>query len=300
MVDADSGALARLIADAAPPIDLAAMFPDVDLGGILIPEPEAPIDPDDVPELLVEPVSQYGDVWMLGRHRLMCGDNTVAADVERLLGGANVDSIVTDPPYSSGGFQESDRSAGSKGTAAVYKPIRNDRLSTRGYQALIKGTLAFVPISVSVVYVFTDWRMWVNLFDVVEACGYGVRSMIVWNKESPGMGMGWRSQHELIMCGTRENAMWSKHMDAQGNVITLKRDPNFEHPTIKPVALPDTVLETTPFAETVYDPFVGSGTTIIAAERQGRACWAMELEPRYMDSSVKRWEDYTGGQARRE
>ena len=300
MADVDSGALARLIADAAPPIDLAAMFPDVDLGGILAPEPEAPIDPDDVPELLVEPVSQYGDVWMLGRHRLMCGDSTVAADVERLLGGANVDSIVTDPPYSSGGFQESDRSAGSKGTAAVYKPIRNDRLSTRGYQALIKGTLALVPISVSVVYVFTDWRMWVNLFDVVEACGYGVRSMIVWNKESPGMGMGWRSQHELIMCGTRENAMWSKHMDAQGNVITLKRDPNLEHPTMKPVALPDTVLETTPFAETVYDPFVGSGTTIIAAERQGRACWAMELEPRYVDSSVKRWEDYTGGQARRE
>ena len=62
------------------------------------------------------------------------------------------------------------------------------------------------------------------------------------------MGMGWRSQHELIMCGTRENAMWSKHMDAQGNVFTLKRDPNLEHPTMKPVALPDTVLETTPFA----------------------------------------------------
>ena len=89
------------------------------------------------------------------------------------------------------------------------------------------------------------------------------------------MGMGWRSQHELIMCGTRENAMWSKYMGPQGNVITLKRDPNLEHPTMKPVALLDTVLETTPFAETVYDPFVGSGTTIIAAERQGRACWAM-------------------------
>ena len=74
-------------------------------------------------------------------------------------------------------------------------------------------------------------------------------------------------------------------------------DPNLEHPTMKPVALLDTVLETTPFAETVYDPFVGSGTTIIAAERQGRACWAMELEPKYVDASVKRWEDYTGGQA---
>ena len=101
---------------------------------------------------------------------------------------------------------------------AAYKPIRNDRLSTRGYQALIKGTLALVPVSVSVVYVFTDWRMWVNLFDVVESSGYGVRNMIVWNKEFPGMGVGWRSQHELIMCGTRENGMWSKYMGAQGNV----------------------------------------------------------------------------------
>ena len=298
MADVDSDALARLIADAAPPVDLAAMFPDVDLAGILAPEPEALTDPDDVPELPSEPVSQRGDVWILGRHRLMCGDSTEAVDVERLLGGAKVDSILTDPPYSSGGFQESGRSAGSKATTAAYKAIPNDRLSTRGYQALIKGTLALVPVSV--VYVFTDWRMWVNLFDVVESSGYGVRSMIVWNKEFPGMGMGWRSQHELIMCGTRENGMWLKHMGAQGNVITLKRDPNLEHPTMKPVALLETVLETTPFAETVYDPFVGSGTTIIAAERQGRACWAMELEPRYVDSSVKRWEDYTGSKAHRE
>ena len=90
---------------------------------------------------------------------------------------------------------------------------------------------------VSVVYMFTDWRMWVNLFDVVESCGYGVRSMIVWNKEFPGLGVGWRSQHELIMCATRENGLWKKHMRAQGNVITLKRDPNLEHPTMKPVCV---------------------------------------------------------------
>ena len=156
-----------------------------------------------------------------------------------------------------------------------------------------------MPVSVSVVYVFTDWRMWVNLFDVVESCGYSVRSMIVWNKEFPGLGMGWRSQHELIMCATRENGMWSKYMGPKGNVITLKRDPNLEHPTMKPVSLIDTILETTPFAKTVYDPFAGSGTTIIAAERQGRDCYAMEIDPGYVDASVKRWEDYTGEKATR-
>ena len=88
-------------------------------------------------------------------------------------------------------------------------------------------------------------------------------------------------------------------MGAQGNVITLKRVPNVEHPTMKPVALIDTILETTPFAETVYDPFVGSGTTIMAAERQGRTCWAMEKDPGYADACVKRWEDYTGEKATR-
>ena len=261
----------------------------------LFPTPTPNVDPDDAPEPPEEPVTQRGDVWTLGRHRLMCGDSTEVEDVERLLAGTKVDLILTDPPYSSGGFQESGRSAGSKGTDAAYKPIQNDRLSTRGYQALIKGVLALVPVTV--VYVFTDWRMWVNLFDVVEASGYGVRNMIVWNKESPGMGMGWRAQHELILCGTRENGLWDKYMGAQGNVITLRRDPNLEHPTMKPVALIDTILETTPFAKTIYDPFVGSGTTIIAAERQGRACWAMELEPRYVDACVKRWEDYTGQKA---
>ena len=233
------------------------------------------------------------------------------------MDGAKVDSILTDPPYSSGGFQEAGRSAGSKGTSArpargsltgsqvstmtkrgMPTELANDRLSTRGYQELIKGVLALVQATI--VYVFTDWRMWVNLFDVVESSGYGVRNMIVWNKEFPGMGTGWRAQHELILCGTREDGLWNKYMGAQGNVITVKRVPNLEHPTVKPVMLLDTILKTTPFAETVYDPFAGSGTTVIAAERQGRACWAMELEPRYVDASVKRWEDYTGGKARRE
>ena len=97
------------------------------------------------------------------------------------------------------------------------------------------------------------------------------------------MGMGWRSQHELIMCGDAgERYVEQTHGCPRQRHHAEARFPNLEHPTMKPVALPDTVLETTPFAETVHDPFVGSGTTIIAAERQGRACWAMELEPRYV------------------
>ncbi len=288
MAEANTEALSKLLQEVTVPIDLGDLFPT--LPGLV---PEPPPAPDDVVEPVADPVTKRGDIWQLGRHRLMCGDATNAEDVARLLDGAKPDCILTDPPYSSGGFQEAGRSAGSKGSDAVYKPIENDRRSTRGYMALMKQILSAVT-PVDVIYVFTGWRMWVNLFDVVEGSGQGVRSMIVWDKGTPGMGMGWRAQHELILCATRQNGLWKRHMGAQGNVITLPRQANELHATQKPVALLETILATTPFAEMVYDPFVGSGTTIIAAERQGRICYAMEIDPGYVDAAVKRWEAYTG------
>ena len=259
--------------------------------------PENPNDPDATVEPPTEAVSQRGDVWKLGEHRLMCGDSTDAADVAQLLAGQEIQAIVTDPPYSSGGFQESGRSRGSKGTEAEYIPITNDRLSTRGYLALLKQVLSHAPVLA--VYIFTDWRMWINTFDIVEASSYAVRAMIVWDKGTAGMGSGWRTQHELILCGTSRNGLWEPKWPGQGNVIPMGRTGNLNHPTEKPVELIEQILANTPFAPTVYDPFVGSGTTIIAAERQGRACYAMEIEPRYVDACVKRWEDYTGEKAER-
>lgn len=96
--------------------------------------------------------------------------------------------VLTDPPYCSGGFQESGRGAGSVGTSAAHKPIANDKLSSRGYTALLKSV--FSLFGAEFIYAFTDWRMWIHIFDVVERSGFGVRSMIVWDKESPGMGRG--------------------------------------------------------------------------------------------------------------
>jgi DNA modification methylase len=128
-----------------------------------------------------------------GGHRLLCGDSTVATDVERVLGGVKIDMLLTDPPYCSGGFQEAGKAAGSVGTRGT-EMIANDTLSTRGYMALMKATIP--TLAAGVVYVFTDWRMWINIFDVVESSGYGVRNMIVWDKGTPGMGAGWRMQHD--------------------------------------------------------------------------------------------------------
>ena len=279
--------------------DLAALsamtaFDTRELDRLLGPPP-GQTDPDDVPEN-ADPVTQPGDVWLLGQHRLMCGDSTSAEDVVHLLDGTKPDCILTDPPYSSGGFQESGKSAGSKGSGAAYRPIENDRRSTRGYMALMKQVLRATS-PVSVVYVFTDWRMWIHTFDVAESSGYGVRSMIVWDKGTPGMGMGWRAQHELILCGTRENGLWKKHQGAQGNVIAMPRIANELHATQKPVQLLMTMLKATPFAGTVYDPFFGSGSAMIAAERVGRTCFGMELDPFYVDIAVARWAAYTGEKA---
>lgn len=249
---------------------------------------------DEVLELPAEPVSRRGDVWILdGRHRVMCGDSTSRNDVEELLDGNEPQILLTDPPYCSGGYQEAGRTVGSIGTdrKGGNPTIANDTLSSRGYQSLMRNVLENVPALVA--YIFTDWRMWINLFDVVEAIGFGVRNMIVWNKKTPGMGMGWRTQHELIMYGQRTKAKWDNHK-GYGNVIEISRSGNELHPTQKPVELIETILDNTEWLEGVYDPFAGSGTTLIAAENKGQQAFCMELTPGYTDTIVRRYIKVTG------
>lgn len=165
---------------------------------------------DDIPELEEGEtiVTQKGDLWILGRHRVVCGNSTSEDDMQLLLDGHHPEILLTDPPYCSGGFQESGKATGSIGTkqsdgkgGSITPTISSDNLSTRGYQVLMKAVLAATDIKVA--YIFTDWRMWLYLFDLVEGAGLGVRSMIVWNKKSPGMGNGWRAQHELVMFAHR-------------------------------------------------------------------------------------------------
>lgn len=244
-----------------------------------------------VPEVR-EIVTKPGDIWILGRHRVMCGDCTNKEQREKLLDGATPQILLTDPPYCSGGFQESNRSKGSIGTKTKYKyeegtpTIANDALSTRGYQALIKQAIAGIPCVVA--YVFTDWRMWLYLFDLVEGSGFGVRSMIVWNKKAVGMGSGWRSQHELIMFAHRTKTKFD-NTKGYGNVLECIRSGNDLHPTQKPVELIEMLLDNTDWCSGVYDPFGGSGTTLIACEKIGQTAYVMELEPKYVDTIVRRF-----------
>lgn len=149
--------------------------------------------------------------------------------------------------------------------------------------------LAKAPLA----YIFTDWRMWVNLFDVVESSSYGVRNMVVWDKGTPGMGQGWRTQHELVLFAASASVKFDGHK-AQGNVIAAKRTGNPLHPTQKPVELLRAILDVTDMAPTVYDPFAGSGTTLIAAHESNRTAYLIEMDPGYCDVICQRYQDYTG------
>lgn len=257
-------------------------------------------DEDELPEL-PEPgkaVTQRGDLWILGKHRVVCGNSTDEGDMALLLGPQKPEILLTDPPYCSGGFQESGKSTGSIGSKQsdgsggwIQPTISSDNLSTRGYQVLMKAVLAAAGAKVA--YIFTDWRMWVYLFDLVEGSGLGVRNMIVWNKKSPGMGNGWRAQHELIMFAHRTKPKWDNHK-GYGNVLEASRSGNELHPTQKPVEVVEALLDNTRWAHGVLDPFGGSGTTLIAAENTGQSAWIMEMEPGNVDTIVRRYVKATG------
>ena len=257
-------------------------------------------EPDDIPDV-PEPdrvITQRGDLWILGRHRVVCGDATSDKDRELLLDGAQPEILLTDPPYCSGGFQESGKVTGSIGSkqsdgkgGTIQPTISSDNLSTRGYQVLMKAVLGAVGVKVA--YIFTDWRMWVYLFDLVEGSGLGVRNMIVWNKKSPGMGNGWRAQHELVMFAHRTKPKWDNHK-GYGNVLEATRSGNELHPTQKPVEILEKLLDNTQWAEGVLDTFGGSGTTLIAAESAGQPSFIMEMEPGFVDVIVRRYIKTTG------
>jgi DNA modification methylase len=269
---------------------------ELDDWGLDVPLEEEPTegltDPDDVPEVPEEPTTKPGDLWILGEHRLLCGDSTNAEHVARLMDGNEPEIILTDPPYSSGGNQESGKTVGSIGARGKRK-IENDNLSTRGYVALMDRVIANLRAA-HTAFVFCDWKMWAATQDVVESRGLRVRNMLVWDKVQMGMGMPFRNQHELCLFGSR---LAGKIADGKtSNVIQCKRDREAEHATPKPVELLETLLRQVE-SENIADPFAGGGSAFIAAEKTGRKCYGMELDPKYCDVTVKRWEDFTGKKA---
>ncbi len=233
------------------------------------------------------PVTKGGQVWQLGDHRLMCGDATSAEDVARLMDQGKATCVFTDPPYMIMGS-----STGAKSDPAISRPF---------FRAMWVAISAIAPTDV---YVCCDWRSFPTI--QVEAHGWDVKDIIVWDKQSGGLGKPYRRRHEFLMFARRASSdtkMFGR--TSKGPAITdddvwaFPRDTQHkEHNAQKPVPLVERALSnSTATGDVVADPFVGSGTTIIAAHNLGRRCYAMEIEPRYCDVVIQRWEAYTGAKA---
>lgn len=219
-----------------------------------------------------------------GVQRVGCGDSRDPEMVARVMGGEKPALLIADPPYCSGGYQEVQRSAGTWGD------IAGDNLSTRGFQALI--TAALTAARPDAAYLFTDWRMWLSLWDLVEASSLAVRMMLVWDKDDLGIGGLWRTQTELVMFATRAANTREAGVPGLPNVIRCKRTGNKWHYTEKPVAVMRHILEgdaASPRGRCPFlDPFMGAGSSILAAEAVGREGRGLDVEPLWLAVALER------------
>jgi len=264
--------------------------------------PEGLTDEDAVPELQAEPISKLGDVWLLGKHRVMCGDSTSINAVEALMAGNQVDMVFTDPPYGmSYGGGRAGKIGGTDGTVKKFGVILGDTKTGDDLIALVRDALASavtVSKSGSATYVCFPWRTYSEFEAAMEECGLKASACIVWDKKSIGLGnANYRPQHEFIFyC---KGGAWYGDK-AQSDVWSLSRGATgkYVHPTQKPVELIELALgNSSKGGDTVLDVFGGSGSTLIACEKTGRYARLMELDPKYVDVIVRRWQEFTGKQA---
>jgi DNA modification methylase len=267
-------------------------FDPSELAGILD-KHEGLTDPDAVPEPPKEPISVLGDVWILGRHRLVCGDCTDADTVAKCLAGVKPHLMVTDPPY---GVEYDPSWRGKGGAQGVV--LNDDRADWREAWSLFPGDVAYVWSA--------PGPLQCSSYDSLEAVGLMPKQQIIWAKSSHVFGRGhYHYQHEPCWYAVRKKQGATGHWQGdrkQSTVWNIDKPMKSEtgHSTQKPVECMKRPIENNSSpGQAVYEPFSGSGTTIIAAEMTGRACYAIELNPTYVDVAVKRWEDFTGEKATR-
>lgn len=264
--------------------EIAALEPEVVEEGLT--------DEDNVPEAPEDPVSVEGDVWVLGNHRLMCGDSTGVDAFGRLVGPTKADMIFTDPPYG--------MSYGGGRGEKNHGEIKGDSLQGDSLIGLVRDALASSITCTkegAPLYACFTWRTYSEFEAAIESLGRDIKACIVWDKKSVGLGNShYRPQHEFIFyCG----GQW--HGDkSQADVWHMSRGATGEyvHPTQKPVELVEKAMNnSSKSGDMVVDCFGGSGSTLIACEKTGRHARLMELDPKYVDVIIKRWQDFTGKQA---
>lgn len=276
---------------------------------------------DDTPALPLKAKSQYGDIYELGNHRVICGDATKEEDFIKLMGGGKADLVFTDPPYNV------DYSGTGKNTSTT---IMNDKMNEATFREFLIKCFRNVRANIkagAALYVFHSPTTQKEFEDALNANGIQVRYQLIWNKPSAGLGAGdYRSKHEPFFYASvketkpnfygdrthttvinfqksdAELIAWAKkerELEKAGKttVWTMKRDnvQDYIHPTQKPVELVMYALSNSSKVEDiVLDPFLGSGSTLIASQKTNRICYGSELDPRFVDVIVQRWVDFTG------
>ena len=271
-VTTDSPALTQMLAELAEDAGLYADTPT--------------ITEDDVPEPPVDPITKPGDLWILGEHRLLCGDSTKAEDVERLMAGAKADACITDPPY--GQSQNGVPGDEPENLAAIVKAAH------------------CLPVKDAVVIAFQSPRTFPAWLNECIAAGHRFERMLWLYKRAQNSypWRGWLLTSEAILATSVGTPKWNDHHPYAHDCYMLAEvsgeidDSIGWHGSVKPVAVvSDIAQRITAIGELIYDPFLGSGTTLIAAEQLGRKCYGMEISPQYCDVIVKRWETLTGKKA---
>ncbi len=252
------------------------------------------VDEDEAPEVQETAKSVRGDVWLLGKHRVMCGDSTMIDDVEKLMNGQKADLFLTDPPYN----------VNYEGKTKKSLKIQNDKMGNDNFREFLKD--AFLS-AVSVMKQGAAYYIWhadsegYNFRGAANDAGLTVRQCLIWKKNIMVMGrQDYHWQHEPCLYGWKDGAshLWASDRK-QTTVLEFDRpSKNLEHPTMKPVALfAYQIGNNTKPGDLAFDLFGGSGTTLIASEQTGRTCYMMELDPIYCDVIIRRWQNLTGQQA---
>jgi DNA modification methylase len=253
-------------------------------------------DDDAVPEVPVTPISRPGDVWELGNHRLLCGDATQASSYEQLLAGQRVQMIWSDLPYNVNYANSAKDKLRGK-----HRPILNDNLGEGFYDFVFDALSLMLPHCDGAVYIAMSSSELDTLQAAFRAAGGKWSTFIIWAKHTFTLGRAdYQRQYEPILYGWPEGSSrhWCGDRD-QGDVWNIKKPArNDLHPTMKPVELMErSIRNSSRPGDLVLDCFGGSGSTLIAAEKAGRRCFMMELDPKYCDVIVRRWQEFSGGKA---
>ena len=271
-------------------------------------------DPDDAfeaPTVDQKAVSRTGDLWLLGKHRLYCGDALADASFETVLGEDRAQMVISDPPYN---VPVLGHVSGLGRVKHREFAMASGEMSEREFGDFLAAAMALMArfsVDGSIHFLFMDWRHIQALLEAGRSHYAALKNICVWAKTNAGMGSLYRSQHELVAVfksGTAphiNNVELGKHGRYRTNLWTFAganafgaaRDADLEaHPTVKPVTLvAEAIRDCSKRRGVILDPFVGSGTTILAAERTGRRAAAIEIDPLYVDTAIRRWQSKTGG-----